>query len=338
MGKSSVGVVGYVDQQIDALNTHVPAALGAFDAKGIHQARVATRRLKAALDLLEPLLHKKEIEPTQKAGKKLRRRLGPLRDLDVMIDHLETLTAPPKLKASAAWLRDRLEKSRLQRRQDDYAEGRKPTKLLREFAAWHIARHSLPDDADALTPHVLSTLHEQFDAFVLEADQVAGVTPPAGDDPIDIHVLRVNGKNLRYTFEIAVAQDLPVPAHVLKTFKAMQESLGTWHDYVVLAEQALQATLEAQLSHHSPDLAAAKLDLTKLFLNQAGRALSQFSARWRRSAESLTNALRESVPLTVDVSTPPAATESQTDLDPPATDAPPAPATFPPDDVPDTQV
>ena len=47
-----------IDELVGGLRQQVPAALKDFDADGIHDARVATRRLKAALDLLEPVLSK----------------------------------------------------------------------------------------------------------------------------------------------------------------------------------------------------------------------------------------------------------------------------------------
>ena len=49
---------------------------------------MATRRLKAALDLLKPVLSDEHLKPFSKVLKKFRRRLGPMRDLDVMIEHL----------------------------------------------------------------------------------------------------------------------------------------------------------------------------------------------------------------------------------------------------------
>src|SRR5438128_2679762 len=44
-------LLGYVDQLVDGLRKLTPAALKDFDEEAIHQARVATRRLKAAVHL-----------------------------------------------------------------------------------------------------------------------------------------------------------------------------------------------------------------------------------------------------------------------------------------------
>ena len=340
MAKGASGVLGYIDDQVAALADHVPAALDAFDAKGIHQSRVATRRLKAALDLLAPALDKDDIADLSRAGKKLRRRLGPLRDLDVMIDHLAEMEKATKFKPALAWLSERLQDQRRAARQDDAKAGRKSSKLLRDFGDWHRLRVELTPDAEAFRPLVVETLHSQFDAFAQQADQVAGITPKEGDNPIDIHVLRVEGKNLRYTFEIAVAEGLAVPKTVLSTFKLMQDALGTWHDFVVLTERVLSETLDAHLSHHSPEMVFTKLDLAKLFLGNASKSLLRFQSKWKKSAAALRQAIGEAVPLTQAVSMPvaPAVTQFETDRDPPSSEPPAGPGKALPDEIPDTQV
>src|SRR3954447_14134035 len=79
----------HLDHLVDELRVHVPAALNDFDPQAIHKARGATRRLKAALDLLKSCVSPAHASPFTKIGRKLRRRLGPLRDIDVMIEHLD---------------------------------------------------------------------------------------------------------------------------------------------------------------------------------------------------------------------------------------------------------
>src|SRR4051812_26428693 len=79
----------YIDELVDALRTLIPKAFKEWDIEAVHQARVSTRRLKAALDLLEPVLSAQQRKPFGQVLKKLRRQLGPLRDLDVMLDHLK---------------------------------------------------------------------------------------------------------------------------------------------------------------------------------------------------------------------------------------------------------
>jgi hypothetical protein len=107
---------------------------------------------------------------------------------------------------------------------------------------------------------------------------------------------------LRYTFEIADAHGIRIRKSVFKSFKAMQEALGEWHDYVVLADETVSRWAEVELALHDPDAASLVLDLAKQFLKDSARSLKQFVARWKRSGGMIRRALETKVPLTKDVS------------------------------------
>ncbi|MBC7783726.1 MAG: CHAD domain-containing protein [Burkholderiales bacterium] len=331
--KPTDGALGYLDEQLDALKRHVPAALVGFDETGIHQARVATRRLKAGLDLLEPLVDKDDLRPLAKAGKMLRRRLGSLRDLDAILEQLRSYAVPERLKPGIAWTIERLEAARVSARQDDKRDGKRLEKQLAPFEAWWGLRHQLEQHAAAIDSILTEALHSRFHEFALDADRLAGLTQPgatqpeltqsgADDPPLDVHQLRISGKALRYTLEIAGAHGIKIPKSVFKSFKAMQESLGNWHDLVVLAEQTMQRSIESQLGHHDPAAAALVLDLAKLFLKDSAAALRQFTIRWRKSGGKIRRVLEDRVPLSRSVADeigiPEPSTESQTGRDLPS--------------------
>src|SRR5438874_11950451 len=98
------GICDYADRLIDKLEELVPASLRKQDAKATHDARVAARRLRAVLDLIEPLVPDRDTRPLRKAARKFRRRLGPVRDLDVMVDLALELSRQPRYAPAAAWL------------------------------------------------------------------------------------------------------------------------------------------------------------------------------------------------------------------------------------------
>src|SRR5678815_3267265 len=64
-------LLAYVDSLLEQLQANVPKALKDWDEDGIHQARVSTRRLKPALDLLKPLLSKRPQHPAEAAPRPL---------------------------------------------------------------------------------------------------------------------------------------------------------------------------------------------------------------------------------------------------------------------------
>ncbi len=303
--KPSDGSLAYLDEQIDALKQHTSVALDMFDPTGIHQARVATRRLKAGLDLFKPLLDKDDLKQIASAGKKLRRRLGPLRDLDVMIEHLREYHATPRLQPAVEWIIGQFEQMRQQARALDQKKGKKPQKLLEQFNDWWPIRYKLAAAAEAIPLLLTQSLHERFDRFSTDADWVAGIAKPSAESlPIDLHELRIDGKALRYTFELANAHGLKVRKSVFKSFKAMQESLGEWHDSVVLADETVKRWANVELALHDPDAAALVLDLAKQFLRDSVKSLTQFKSRWKRSGDTIRRALQQRLPLTRDVSQP----------------------------------
>src|SRR5947209_3645879 len=98
----------YLDGLVEDLDKNVNKALRDFDADAIHDARVATRRLRAATKLLAPVLSDDRRKPFDKVLKKHRRRLGPLRDLDVMVESLSKLASEAAHAPAASYMRDHL--------------------------------------------------------------------------------------------------------------------------------------------------------------------------------------------------------------------------------------
>ncbi|MGH3876411.1 MAG: CHAD domain-containing protein [Actinophytocola sp.] len=84
-------LMAYVTRQLDALLRHdLLARRDAPDA--VHQMRVATRRLRAALRAYRPLLDRERVERLRAELKWLGGRLGPARDLEVMDAELKKAT------------------------------------------------------------------------------------------------------------------------------------------------------------------------------------------------------------------------------------------------------
>src|SRR4051812_42165628 len=104
----------YTDDLAEKLRSLVPEALHEGDVAAIHHARVTTRRLRAALNLLEPVIPAKSKKPIAKTLRRLRRDLGPLRDADVMLGHLEELKRYPRHAQALAWLEQHLRSRRQQ--------------------------------------------------------------------------------------------------------------------------------------------------------------------------------------------------------------------------------
>jgi CHAD domain-containing protein len=64
-------------------------ALEGKDIEGVHDMRVGSRRLRAALEIFRDAFPKRQLKPMLRDVKRLADALGEVRDLDVMLDRLQ---------------------------------------------------------------------------------------------------------------------------------------------------------------------------------------------------------------------------------------------------------
>ncbi len=293
-------LLAYLDHLVEELQRLVPLALRDWDEQAIHQLRVATRRLKAGVDLFRPVLSDDARQPFARVTRRLRRRLGPLRDLDVMLGHLRELSKQKRHATAVAWLAGRLQAQREGARGDSL-EDAPPSKVLAKLSSWQDVRAEIKEAVEAVDSLLVESIHLQLDAFAEQADRLicppgqAGATAAA---PQDVHELRIAGKALRYTLEMAKEHGRPLDRRVMRTFKRMQEALGLWHDFVVLTEWAMRASLDGLLAHHDTKLQTDVLALARLTLSRAEQRLNKFGTFWEAEGPQFAQTIRASFPLT----------------------------------------
>jgi CHAD domain-containing protein len=287
----------YLDQLVESLRALVPKAIRDQESDAIHDARVATRRLKASLDLMRPVLSKRYREPFARTLRDLRRTLGEMRDLNVMIDHLGEFHATETIRPAIEWLIARLN-DRCDDARRSAAKDASPTRVIAKLGAWWGVRAEIEEAREATDSLLAESLHLQLDAFCEQADALAGIRAPASAPPHDPHALRIAGKSLRYTLEMAAVEDHPLPAGVLRKFKRLQESLGLWHDFVVLTERAMCEAVDAMLPHHNANLQRQVFVLSQATLKLSERYLSKVVRLWKSNGEGLAREIRETFPLT----------------------------------------
>ena len=305
-----MSIASSMDEREEKLRKLVPSALVEFDVDGVHDARVATRRLAAAMELLDTVLSKDLTKPFNKVLKKLRRRLGPMRDLDVILERLAKLHTPA---GAVAWLAEKLQDEQAKVRKK--ATGQSPTKILAKLGVWWALHTEVGEAEPALDTLLAESVQRQLDEFHERA-----IADPI-DDP---HPLRIAGKQLRYTLELAADHGRELPREVFKHFEKLQDALGDWHDLIVFSEVIVQTSLDHDLPLHDPATARQILDLSKHLLAKSGRSLTKFQQLWHADGERLSQAIRQAFDLP---------SGPRTDPDPSPTDEPPAPEA-PPSDAP----
>jgi len=300
MEPQRMDVCRYMDQLVEELCRRAPKALKKWDQDAIHDARVATRRLKAMVNLLTPLTQEEYRRPFARALRSLRRRLGPLRDLDVMIDHLQESCYQRRHATAAAWVTHRLQEERRVQRHK-LATKASPAGILARLGTWWGLREEVGDllERTPLDGHLARALRQQLESFTLHADKLRAnmdlhARERAPDDP---HALRIAGKLLRYTLELAATLGHPLPPAVLAHFKQMQDTLGLWHDCVVLSQKVMRLTLDDEIACHDRALYEQLLHLSGLLWRQAEHQLKRFAAIWSARGPELTTTIQTLFPL-----------------------------------------
>src|SRR4051812_10390970 len=307
----------YTNELAERLRKLVPAALNDGEVEAIHHARVTTRRLRAALDLVHSVLPPKARKPIGRTLRKLRRMLGPLRDADVMLAHLDDLKRNPKHAAAIVWMEKHLTERR-EHEATDALDDAPPAKILGKLGAWWGVSEAISgarEHVDSLLAHSLHTQLEDFTSSVeplMRSDAQPGQANP--------HAVRIAGKLLRYTVEMAEVEGHALPKSVLRSFKKMQDELGSWHDFVVLTETAMELSVKTILPATDAAMQQRVLDLCEMSMRKAEAHLNKFIELWKSTGEQISAAIRDAFP------DPRGITELKMDPDPADSTEAPAPA------------
>ncbi|MFB9907321.1 CHAD domain-containing protein [Allokutzneria oryzae] len=254
-----------VDRWLRVIVAREPGVRRGKDIEDLHQMRVAVRRLRAMLRAARPLLEAPELEDLRRDLGSVGRALGPVRDLDVLLARLDeqAKTLPRAERAAIGALLDDIESERVaaRRRMTILLDSKRYDRLLHRLARFTPESTS---DRSALLPLV----HKQF-------TKLAKAVEEAGDDPGDdvLHALRIRGKRLRYTAELAKPLAGKPMRKLIKAAKAFQDVLGEHQDACV-AEDRIRALLAAR----------KRVDIDMAFA--AGRLVEREQAR---RAESRAN-------------------------------------------------
>lgn len=108
-------MVGLIGERWGEVWKAVPVALLGEDPEGVHDVRVASRRLRAAMDVAVDCFPKSWYRPLHRTAKKITSALGEVRDRDVLLEALaeERAQAPAAERPGIDRLIDRIERERV---------------------------------------------------------------------------------------------------------------------------------------------------------------------------------------------------------------------------------
>ena len=243
------------------------------DVEHIHRLRVACRRATAAVAVYRPLLQKKP-KGTRRVLREIRQAAGPARDADVLATLLADREAEPFLSEVA------LPKLRAEREaaQAGIAAIAKKNVLKRYHRVFDKAVQLIPEDG----PHAGKTYAEFGAAALLVAlSRFEERSKLPSTEVEQIHVLRIAGKQLRYSLELfAVAVPDDLFETVYPEMKALQDRLGLINDHA-----SAQVRYQRWLGEMPPNAHAA-LAAEEIIAEhrRAEEAASDFVAWWNSEA------------------------------------------------------
>jgi CHAD domain-containing protein len=229
-------------REIAILRDHHPGILDG-DHGSIHDARIATRRIREVLPLTGGSRSRDVSDDLRTMIKRMGRALGRVRDADVRIELLRYLEARiPHAAPSLVLVRQRAQRDRLliMRKLVKRFERLGVDRELARLAAGG-ARRSLAMWAGRFAgwrEHLRRRVEERGSAACDAVTRATGVYFPKR-----VHAARIAVKKFRYAAEIAVDSSVLDDGAALRTLKKTQDVLGDLHDRQSLIDDLRQIAL-----------------------------------------------------------------------------------------------
>jgi CHAD domain-containing protein len=266
-------------REFAVLRREAPRAYAGDTPEGVHEMRIATRRLRAALRAFKALLPVRTARSWVRELRWLAASLGRVRDLDVYCDHIERyidglpsearVHLRPYLEqlavehaAARQALVDALDSARYARFMDRVGQrlAREPTPAAtRRWQNFRVA-----DGAPAYVDARLKRLRRRGRRLHRESP------------PEELHALRIRCKRLRYLLELFAPLYGDALATPINALRRVQDTLGRFQDATIATRR-----LEAYAASLTPRRRSAELLLA---LGRLAQIQSAFALDARRRA------------------------------------------------------
>jgi triphosphatase len=235
------------DSVLEQLLANQPAVIAGEETEGIHQMRVAVRRLRSLLKLFKAF-----VEPHARARFEDELRwfgdvLGTARDWDVFV--AETVPAAIEGGVNRAWIEPL--RARAMGKQQAARQAARRTVLAPEFTRFVLAFQAWSRCGDALLPHRLidrplaKVAPGLLDRTAEKVDKrLAG---SGDDDPTSLHALRKSAKKLRYGIQYLDGLYGREAKRYLKSCDALQKRLGDLNDLETATRLATELSQDGRL-------------------------------------------------------------------------------------------
>ena len=261
-----VSLAAYVEKQTKRFSTNLEKVVAAGDVDGVHDVRVASRRLREPLRLMSAWLGGKPIRKPARLLRMTRQSLSRVRDVDVLLNAL-CGSEPGSTHGLEANDLARLEGA-LTRRREKFlrkavGEVTKQKSSRAPGMVWRLSDKMLDvvgDENDLLLAHQVEDLFERALERLVRRD-------PRGDEKHNLHETRICVKRLRYAGELMRDVGLRQETALLRTLVEMQDLLGYWNDRLTaigyLTREARRPKVLAEVAGWSARVLACAAEMAK---------------------------------------------------------------------------
>jgi CHAD domain-containing protein len=265
-------------QQLGAIEAHLPGTRQGRDAEELHDLRVAVRRTRSALGEFHKVFPGAQLQHFRTEFRWLGEVTGPVRDLDVYLEHLPAYRALLPADAATAlepfrgFLRShrRAERRSLLRR----LASPRLARLLAEWQRFLAATDGTEWPATAAWPAGEMARRHIWMLYRRFLRQGAAIRDRSPDH--DLHRLRITGKKLRYLVEFFRSLYPPEEiALLLKAMKRIQDFLGSYQDLTVQQQHLGELARQMQAEGGADPATVAALELLVNSLRKQQQGLRQ---------------------------------------------------------------
>lgn len=224
-----------IDRLFEQMMKNLPGTRDGEDIEALHDMRVASRRLRAALRVFGKCFPKKDLQKVTEEVQNVTRALGAVRDIDVFLEFLENYRS--KSDHDVSWLIDAENALREQAR-------RKMLASLDELEQGSLSRYIriMCSHAKMLGSGKSNRSYVQAPGLIApRLTELLGFSSAveSPENVAELHGMRIAAKRLRYTMETFVPCFGEPMAALIDEAKGLQEELGQIHDCDVWVDKLL---------------------------------------------------------------------------------------------------
>jgi CHAD domain-containing protein len=274
----------HLGAQMTLLKCQQPRAWEGLDPDGVHQMRVATRRIRAALRVFKPILPPRTVASFNSQFRWLASALGEVRDLDVYRDDLVRYmeAIPPDDAQSLAPYHRYLvgEAQKARRRLVGVLGSRRYARLIERFERFVVrgpSRTALRRFGMSVADCAAANVDRRLKTVLKHARGVRR-EPNAQS----LHALRIRCKRLRYTMEF-FAGVCPDPLDkAIDATSRLQDLLGEHQDAWVASERLRTYANSVPVRSNNRALLLSLGQLIQTQEQHASARRTRFREEWRR--------------------------------------------------------